>query len=91
VNKALDYQDEDLRLAPGEANLGLGCGNPLRMADLKPGEVVLDLGSGAGLDAFSSQIGGGLGQRDRHGWNVGKGAEHVVFSAYIQAVKPLVE
>jgi SAM-dependent methyltransferase len=48
----LDYKREDLLLAPGEANLGLGCGNPVGMADLKPGETVLDLGSGAGFDAF---------------------------------------
>ena len=52
IGKALDYEEEDLLLAPGEANLGLGCGNPIRMADLKTGEVVLDLGSGAGFDAF---------------------------------------
>jgi arsenite methyltransferase len=52
--KALDYEEDDLRLAPGEANLGLGCGNPISIADLKPGEVVLDLGSGAGFDAFLS-------------------------------------
>jgi arsenite methyltransferase len=52
IGKALDYKEEDLLLAPGEANLGLGCGNPISMADLKPGEVVLDLGSGAGFDAF---------------------------------------
>jgi arsenite methyltransferase len=50
--KALDYAEEDLLLAPGEANLGLGCGNPIGMADLKEGETVLDLGSGAGFDAF---------------------------------------
>jgi len=52
LGKALDYEEEDLLLAPGEANLGLGCGNPISMADLKPGETVLDLGCGAGFDAF---------------------------------------
>ena len=52
LGKALDYKEEDLLLAPGEANLGLGCGNPISIADLKPGEVVLDLGSGAGFDVF---------------------------------------
>jgi len=52
LGRALDYGEEDLLLAPGEANLGLGCGNPIGMADVKPGEVVLDLGSGAGFDAL---------------------------------------
>lgn len=52
LSKTLDYEDEDLLLAPGQANLGLGCGNPIGKADLKPGEAVLDLGSGAGFDAF---------------------------------------
>ena len=52
LSKTLDYGDEDLLLAPGEANLGLGCGNPIGMADLKLGETVLDIGSGAGFDAF---------------------------------------
>ena len=52
IGKALDYSKEELRLAPGEANLGLGCGNPISLADLKPGETVLDLGSGAGFDTF---------------------------------------
>lgn len=52
LGKALDYSEKDLSLAPGEANLGLGCGNPISKAELKPGEIVLDLGSGAGFDAF---------------------------------------
>ena len=52
LSKTLDYEDEDTLLAPGAANLGLGCGNPIGMAHLKPGEAVLDLGSGAGFDAF---------------------------------------
>jgi arsenite methyltransferase len=52
LGKALDYSEKDLSVAPGEANLGLGCGNPISRACLKEGEVVLDLGSGAGFDAF---------------------------------------
>ena len=52
LGKALDYSDKDLSLALGEANLGLGCGNPISKAELKAGEIVLDLGSGAGFDAF---------------------------------------
>jgi arsenite methyltransferase len=48
-----DYASEDLSVAPQEAaEFSLGCGNPLAMADLKPGEVVLDIGSGGGLDSF---------------------------------------
>lgn len=46
------YDPKDLAAVPEGANLGLGCGNPVAMAALKPGETVLDLGSGAGFDAF---------------------------------------
>jgi arsenite methyltransferase len=48
----LGYSDEDAAAAPEAANLGLGCGNPLAIASLKQGQVVLDLGSGAGFDCF---------------------------------------
>jgi SAM-dependent methyltransferase len=49
---ALGYSDEERRSAPDGADLGLGCGNPQAIAELQPGERVLDLGSGAGFDAF---------------------------------------
>jgi len=48
----LGYSKEELATIPERANLGLGCGNPLAHAGVKPGETVLDLGSGAGIDAF---------------------------------------
>ena len=51
-NKKIGYSDEELKLVPEEASLGVGCGNPVALASLKGGEVVLDLGSGAGFDAF---------------------------------------
>ena len=46
------YTAEDLAMAPEGANLGLGCGNPHRKANIQPNEIVLDLGSGSGLDCF---------------------------------------
>lgn len=46
------YTDADLSSVPEGANLGLGCGNPQAIASLQVGETVLDLGSGAGFDAF---------------------------------------
>jgi ubiquinone/menaquinone biosynthesis C-methylase UbiE len=49
---ALGYSEDDAAAAPEAANLGLGCGNPLAIASLKPGQTVLDLGSGAGFDCF---------------------------------------
>jgi len=48
----IGYSAEELQSAPQGANMSLGCGNPQAIAALKPGEVVLDLGSGGGLDCF---------------------------------------
>ncbi len=50
--RSIGYSDEELSAVAGDANLGLGCGNPTALASLKEGEVVLDLGSGAGFDCF---------------------------------------
>ena len=52
VAEAFGYTPEELQAIPEGANLGLSCGNPTATANLRPGEVVVDLGSGAGLDVF---------------------------------------
>lgn len=52
VSLDLGYSESDLEAVPEGANLGLGCGNPVALASLREGEVVLDLGSGAGFDCF---------------------------------------
>lgn len=52
VSKKIGYSDGELKSVPEGANLGLGCGNPVALASLREGETVLDLGSGAGFDAF---------------------------------------
>jgi len=52
ISRQLGYSEEELAAVPEGANLGLGCGNPQAIADLQPGETVLDLGAGAGFDCF---------------------------------------
>ncbi|MFH1630725.1 MAG: arsenite methyltransferase [Candidatus Aenigmatarchaeota archaeon] len=51
ISKQIGYSDSEMTNVP-EANLGLGCGNPVAMAKIKEGDTVLDLGSGAGMDCF---------------------------------------
>lgn len=48
----IGYSEDELSNAPVESNMGLGCGNPLAIASLKEGDIVLDLGSGGGFDCF---------------------------------------
>ncbi|MCK6502699.1 arsenite methyltransferase [Myxococcota bacterium] len=52
ISTRLGYSEADLGLVPEGADLGLGCGNPKAIAALRPGEVVVDLGAGAGFDCF---------------------------------------
>ncbi len=54
VAEAFGYSPEELSSIPAGANMGLSCGNPTATANLRPGEVVVDLGSGGGLDVFLS-------------------------------------
>src|SRR5216684_10934 len=58
-SRQMGYSDTELAAVPEGANLGLGCGNPQAIAALKPGEIVVDLGSGAGFDCFlaAAQVG----------------------------------
>ena len=63
---AVGYTEAELRLVPALAILGVGCGNPTALADLKYGETVLDLGSGAGIDVFLAAK--KVGER---GWVIG--------------------
>ena len=52
VAEAFGYSAQELAAIPEQANMGLSCGNPIALANLRPGETVLDLGSGGGLDVF---------------------------------------
>jgi len=59
ISRSMGYSEEEMNLVP-EANLGLGCGNPLALVNIREGSVVLDLGSGAGFDVFlaAKKVGG---------------------------------
>jgi arsenite methyltransferase len=58
-SRRMGYSEAELAAVPDGANLGLGCGNPQAVAAMRPGEVVIDLGSGAGFDCFlaAQQVG----------------------------------
>ena len=61
--RRMGYSEAELAMVPDGANLGLGCGNPQAIAALRPGETVVDLGSGAGFDCFlAAQQVGAAGQ-----------------------------
>jgi arsenite methyltransferase len=95
VAEAFGYTAEELSSIPAEANMGLSCGNPTATAHLKEGEVVVDLGSGGGLDVFLAaqkvgQTGKAIGidmtpemitlaRRNATRGNDGKGFENVEF------------
>jgi SAM-dependent methyltransferase len=59
LNALMGYTRQDLASVPDGANMGLGCGNPVALASLKPGETVVDLGAGGGFDCFlaAKQVG----------------------------------
>lgn len=59
ISRNIGYTEEELEAVPEGANLGLGCGNPVALASLQEGDMVLDLGSGAGFDCFlaASRVG----------------------------------
>ena len=62
IAQSVGYSDEEINSA-SDANLGLGCGNPVAMGNIKEGDVVLDLGSGAGFDCFlASKKTGAIGK-----------------------------
>ena len=66
ISVAIGYSRQDVGTVPDGANLGLGCGNPQAIAAIKPGETVLDLGSGGGFDCFLA-----AGQVGDHGHVIG--------------------
>ena len=63
LSQPLGYSQTDLDAVPVGADMGLGCGNPRAIASLRPGEVVIDLGSGGGFDCFLAAAEVGQGGR----------------------------
>lgn len=66
VATAFGYSPDELASIPVESNLGLSCGNPTAIANLKEGEVIVDLGCGAGFDVFLA-----AGKVGEHGKAIG--------------------
>jgi arsenite methyltransferase len=63
ISSIIGYKDMELKSIPEESVLGLGCGAPLNFVDVKKGETIVDLGSGAGIDAFlASKLVGAKGK-----------------------------
>jgi arsenite methyltransferase len=56
ASRCMGYTEAELASVPEGADLGLGCGNPQALAAMCPGEVVVDLGSGAGIDCFLAAL-----------------------------------
>lgn len=52
ISEIIGYTKEEMENVPDDADMGLGCGNPVALASVKPGETVVDLGSGGGIDCF---------------------------------------
>jgi len=52
LSESIGYSEDEMEEVPDGSNLGLGCGNPVALASIAPGETILDLGSGAGFDCF---------------------------------------
>jgi len=63
ISREIGYSPEEIGTVPEGANLGLGCGNPVALASIREGETVVDLGSGAGFDAFLAARAVGKGGR----------------------------
>lgn len=82
--KGIGYSEAELKGLPEGANMGLSCGNPTALAELKRGEVVLDLGSGGGFDVFVDP----MYRRIRKALPRGRRMSDYVTSLYVTARAP---